>query len=596
MSKHTYPHGLIGNCGFLALINANTNVDWMCLPRFDSSFVFGALLDEDKGGEFSIRPAREQFTSSQRYEWNTNILTTEVSYGEHTYLITDFAPRFMQDERMYKPLMLIRKIEPVNGLPRIRVVCNPVADYGEKKLDRERGSNHIRFLGLKEPLRLTTNIPLNYVSDHAEFVLNQTYYLVMTYGVPLEGPVVDTSESFLRKSTSYWQYWVKSTSIGPLYQKEVIRSGLTLKICQFEDTGAIIASPTTSLPEAPGSGRNWDYRYCWMRDSYYTITAFNNLGHFEEMERYFLYLSNIPVKENDRIQPLYGVLGNNILTENILPLRGYQANEPVRIGNDAYTHIQNDVYGQIVMAILPLFLDERFKNQLSSHEELLVNIVEKMEHTVNEADAGIWEFRTIAQHHAYTNLFQWAGGAAACRVAQMLGNSSLSKRAEIVSRKAANWIEHAYSYKKNGYGQAVENDQMDASTLQLIIMNYLPHGSQKAREHLEALERELKAGKGAFYRYRGKDDFGLPGTTFLICGFWYAEALACVGRIHEAQEAFEELAGYGNQLGLLSEDVDSSSGAQWGNFPQAYSHLGLINAAYRINNKLSPDFLDGYRF
>lgn len=593
MNKHQYPHGLIGNCGYLALINKNTNVDWMCLPRFDSSFVFGKLLDDRDQGEFSIKPAEGDFESNQYYERNSNVLVTEISQGDDAYRVTDFAPRFYQIGRTFRPLMFIRKVEPLKGIPRIRVKCTPVGDYGETVLRQERGSNHIRYQGLDETLRLSTNIPLNYISESRDFVLNQTYYMVMTYGVPLEGEIRETVDTFLTKTIRYWQSWVKSTSVGPLFQKEVIRSSLVLKICQYEDTGAIIASPTTSLPESPGSTRNWDYRYCWMRDSYYTITTFNNIGHFEEMEKYFMYLTNIPMKENERIQPLYSILGNDKLIENEMPISGYQGNVPVRVGNDAYTHIQNDVYGQILLAILPLYLDERFKTDIGElSDQLLENIIAKMELTIDEPDAGIWEFRTIANHHTYTNLFQWAGAMAAYKVARLHKNKSLENRAKIIMEKAAAWIEKAYIPELNAYAQGVGNKAMDASTLQLIMMNYIPHNSQKARDQLTALEADLKAGKGLFYRYKNADDFGKPETTFLICGFWYVEALACVGRIDSAIEAFEELVSYSNHLGLLSEDVDSTTGSQWGNFPQAYSHLGLINAAYRINNKLyAPNFL-----
>ena len=592
-NKHTHNYGLIGNCSYLALIGKDTNIGWMCLPRFDSSFVFGDMLAGEKGGEYSVKPCTEEFSSKQRYLDNSNILETEIDTGEASYKVTDIAPRFFQFERYYRPLMLIRKIEPVKGFPRIRVKCRPVGNYGAIELERERGSSHIRFNGLKESLRLTTNIPLNYVMGESEFVLNQPYYMVLTYGVPLEGPLVETSEDFLTRTLNYWQKWVKSTSIGSMYQEEVIRSALTLKICQYEDTGAIIAAPTTSLPEAPGSGRNWDYRYCWMRDTFYTLNAFNNIGHFEEMAKYFLYLTNIPIRDKKRIQPLYNIVGENELIERELDLPGYRGNTPVRVGNDAYTHIQNDVYGQILLAILPLYIDSRFKdNPAADSDYLLRAVLEKMEMTIDEADAGIWEFRNKGDQHAYTNLFQWAGSQAAMKVARILGQEDLFKRAEKLRDRARAHIESCYLPERNAYGQGINYRHMDASTLQLIMMNYLPHNSDKARDHLKALEEDLKAGKGLFYRYLQEDDFGRPETTFLICGFWYVEALACVGRLDDAMETFEELCNYSNHLGLLSEDVNERDGSMWGNFPQAYSHVGLVNAATRINNRLDkPTFL-----
>jgi GH15 family glucan-1,4-alpha-glucosidase len=591
--RHTYDFGLIGNCAYLALVGKDTNVSWMCLPRFDSSFVFGSLIGGDKGGEFSIKPCEENFQSKQYYVENTNVLVTEIETADYAYRVTDFAPRFMQYDRYYRPNMLIRKIEPLRGMPQLRAICEPVGNYGEDKLTKERGSNHIRYFGLPETLRLTTNIPLNMVIDGSSFILTNTCYMVLTYGAPLEAGLHETSENFLRRTISYWQKWIKSTSIGLHYQKEVIRSSLALKIHQFEDTGGIIASPTMSLPESPGSTRNWDYRYCWMRDAYYTLTAFNNIGHFEEMEKYFLYLTNVHMSGNERIQPLYDIVGQGKLTESELDLPGYMGNQPVRVGNDAYTHIQNDVYGQILLAILPLYVDKRFNTKEKEESAyLLEQVMDKIERTIDEEDAGLWEFRNLRQRHAYTNLFQWAGLGAAIKIAKSIGHTAFEQKARKLRERAVEHLEKCYSAERKAYAQAEGVHHMDASTLQLIMMNYLPHDSTKAKDHLKALEEDLRVGKGLFYRYKHQDDFGTPETTFLICAFWYVEALACVNRTDEAMEAFEEIISHSNHVGLLSEDVSSEDGSMWGNFPQAYSHVGLVNAAYRINNKLDkPDFL-----
>jgi len=592
--KHTYDLGLIGNCAYLALIGTDTAVRWLCWPRFDSSFVFGSLLDSRKGGEFSVRPADGgSFDSHQYYVDNTNVLCTEITTTEGSYRVTDFAPRFPQYDRYYKPLMLIRKLEPLSGSPRVRVVCTPVGKYGEMELHRRRSSNHIAYRGLEEEIRLTTDIPLTYVIDEEDFVLNQPYYLVLTYGAPLEAPLESTSERFLRETLAYWQRWVKSTSISNFYQAQVIRSALALKIHQYEDTGAIIAASTTSLPEAPGSGRNWDYRFCWMRDTYYILTAFNNIGHFEEMERYFHYIANISTKVQDRYQPLYGISGATKLVEQELDLEGYLGNKPVRIGNDAYTHIQNDVYGQVLVALLPLYVDRRFIGPESMHsEKLIYDALRLIQQTMNQPDAGLWEFRTLSQYHSYTYLFHWAGSHAASKVAGYFQNPEIQELAQQLMGEAADKIEQCYNSERGVYTNAIGSPHLDASTMQLILMGYLDPASEKARQHLVELEKELMTPEGLFYRYRHADDFGTPETTFLICSFWYVEALAAVGRLDDAIREFEKLLTYTNHLGLLSEDVDAKTGSQWGNFPQAYSHVGLVNAAYRISKKLDrPNFL-----
>ena len=594
MTKHTYDLGLVGNCAFLGLIATDTSVRWLCWPRFDSSFVFGNLLDEAKGGDFSIRPADgAAFTSRQYYETNSNVLCTELEAPDGRYRVTDFAPRFAQYERFYKPLMLVRKLEPLAGTPRVRVACRPMGQYGEMELRRRRSSNHIAFKGLDEEIRLTTDIPLTYIMDEEDFVLNEPKYLVLTYGSPLEAPLATTAEQFLHKTRDYWRHWVKSTSIGTFHQEQVIRSALALKIHQYEDTGAIIAASTTSLPEAPGSTRNWDYRFCWMRDTYYILTAFNNIGHFDEMERYFHFIANISTKITDKYQPLYGISGRSQLVEQELPLAGYLGNQPVRIGNDAYTHIQNDVYGQVLVALLPLYVDHRFAypDQLPP-EKLAAETLRLMEATLDQPDAGLWEFRHIAQKHCYTFLFHWAGGHAARQVARALRRPEMEARADRLIAAASAQIEACYDAERGVYTNAIDSPHLDASTIQLILMGYLDPDSEKARRHLRELEKELKTPEGLFYRYRHPDDFGTPETTFLICSFWYVEALACVGRLDEAITEFEKLSTYANHLGLLSEDVDAKTGSQWGNFPQAYSHVGQVNAAYRIAQRQNrPHFV-----
>ncbi|WP_295129245.1 glycoside hydrolase family 15 protein [uncultured Chitinophaga sp.] len=592
-TRHTYQTGIIGNCAFLAHINRNTNVDWLCWPRMDSSFVFGGLLDKQKGGEFSILPEGD-YTSKQYYLDNTNILCTEVIQGDSSYRITDFAPRFLQFERFFKPLMFIRKIEPLTSSARIRVKCKPVCDYGGRQLEMMRGSNHIEFQGCEERIRVTTNIPINYLIEEQYFVLNETKYIVMTYGKPLEAPLNSTAEHFLRETTAYWRTWIKHSSIASFYQTYVIRSALTLKIHQYEDTGAIIAASTTSLPESPGSGRTWDYRYCWLRDTYYVLTALNHIGHFEEMEHYFNYVTDISLSEDFRYQPLYGITGQKALTETILPhLDGYEGNQPVRIGNQAYEHIQNDIYGQVLISMLPLYTDHRFIfAERKDSERWISFILNKIERTIDEKDAGIWEFRNIANIHCYSNLFQWAGCAAAEKMAKTIGNKELEERAVKLKDQAAAHIESCYDPARKVYTNAAGGLNLDASTLQLIMMNYLDPASERARDHLAAVEKELKASNGLFYRYLHSDDFGKPKTTFLVCAFWYVEALACVGRVEDAKREFEHLLQYSNHLLLFSEDVDEEDGSQWGNFPQAYSHVGLMNAAYRISMKLDrPIFL-----
>ncbi|MBK0381341.1 glycoside hydrolase family 15 protein [Pedobacter sp. SD-b] len=588
MSRHIYETGIIGNCAFIAHVHKNTNINWMCWPRFDSSFIFGGLLDDEKGGEFSVKPSGD-FTSKQYYLENTNVLCTEVTTDSGKYKVTDFAPRFEQSKRYFRPLMLIRKIEPLEGNPHIKIKCKPVYNYGKDVLKAVRGSNHIEYSGCDDNIRLTTNATIAYIVEDQYFILKETKYVILTYGQPMEAAVEATAERFLLETVAYWRTWIKRSSIGDFYQEYVIRSALALKIHQYEDTGAIIAASTTSLPEFPGSGRNWDYRYCWLRDTYYVINALHHIGHFEETERYFDYITDISFEEGLRYQPLYSISRQKNLVEEIADhLKGYEGNGPVRIGNQAYEHIQNDIYGQALISLLPLYTDHRFVfSERKDSADLVKVALDRIEHTIDEKDAGIWEFRNSAYIHCYSNLFQWAGCCAALKIATSIKDEKLEKKAMDLRDRAAKHIEDCYDPERKVYTHAVGSPYLDASTLQLIMMNYLDPHSQKAKDHLIALEKELKTEGGLFYRYLHSDDFGKPETTFLICAFWYVEALACVGRVDDAIKEFEKLMPYCNHLMLFSEDVDEKTGGMWGNFPQAYSHVGLMNAAYRISNRLN---------
>jgi GH15 family glucan-1,4-alpha-glucosidase len=591
MAVHQYNLGIIGNCSYIGYIDTSAAVRWLCMPRFDSSFLFGSLLDDAKGGEFSITPELPDHKTRQYYIPNTNVLATEFTTPLGKFRVIDCAPRFSHYERYFKPLMLVRKIEIIEGSPVIRVRCRPVGDYGNLIPEKVIGSNHISFLNLGMHARLTTDISLNYILEEQSFVLDQNHYLVFTYGEPLEAPLKTTAEDFINKTVRYWQTWTKATYVTDFYQDEIIRSALVLKLHQFEDTGGIIASGTTSLPEHNGSERTWDYRYCWFRDSYYTLKAFNEMGHFDELESYFEFIQNILMRESDRIQPLYSITGQKELDEISLPLKGYLGNVPVRIGNKAYLQIQNDVYGQVLVGLLPLFIDKRLSfSRKHAYKPLVERLLDWIEKTFFEPDAGLWEFRNLKQVHTYTLLFHWAGCKSAMKIAKVMGDNELYKKADKLEKIAVDSIEKCYDEKRGVYTQAMGSPHLDASTLKMITMNYLDPNSEKARRHLAALEGELKTEQGLFYRYVHSDDFGKPEATFLVCAFWYVDALACVGRVADAKKTLDNILTFANHLGIFSEDV-GLDGSQWGNFPQTYSHVGLINSAFRISKKLDlPNF------
>lgn len=592
MAIHKYNFGIIGNCSYLGYIDTDADVKWLCLPRFDSSFVFGSLLDEEKGGHFYIKPTAEHYESSQYYVPNTNVLCTEFNAPDGRFRIYDFAPRMTIHDRQFKPLMMMRKVELMSGMPSIRVVCEPRGDYGKIVPEVVMGSNHIAYQGLGKHVRMTTDFSLNYILQKQAFVLDQNHYIVFSYGEPLEAPLRETVEEFLHQTIRHWQTWVKRCYIPNIYQEQIIRSALVLKLHQYEDTGGIIASGTTSLPEFHDSTRNWDYRYCWFRDAYYTLRAFNQIGHFEELERYFDFVQNIIHNATDSLQPLYSITGEKDLHEIELDLAGYNNNKPVRIGNKAYVQVQNDVYGQVLASLMPLYIDKRLTfAKKSSYKKIVPWLLDGIERTMHAEDAGLWEFRNSKFIFAYTMLFHWAGAKAAYKIARDFKDEAIMKKATLLATEAAENLEKCWDPQRGVYTQAIGTSNLDASTLMTITMNYLRHNDPKARSHIAELEKELQADHGLFYRYKHYDDFGVPETTFLVCAFWHIDALACVGRIDDAFKNLDQVLGFTNHLGIFSEDV-ALDGSQWGNIPQTYSHVGLINSAFRIAKKLdSTEFL-----
>ena len=591
--RHQYKFGLIGNCAHLAYVDTHANVVWQCLPRFDSTFIFGGLLDPAKGGAFSVSPQNGQEAASQRYLENTNVLATRFETPEGDFEVVDFAPRFQAFGRYYKPLMLIRKIQRISGNPRVVVSCRPRGAYGEIEPHVSLASNHIRYQGLDDNVRLNTNVPLTYVVQETPFLLTETKYLVLSWGEPFEFPLEDTCETYLKKTADYWRTWVGRCTIPDIYQNEVIRSALILKLHQFEDTGAIIAAGTTSLPEAPGSGRNWDYRFFWARDSYYTLAALHSLGHFEELDRYSHYVQNLASTAEHGFQPLYSITGETQPIERELDLQGYLGNKPVRIGNAAFLQTQNDVYGQVLLSLLPLYVDSRIvRSRRLESRQLVQQALRYIASTMDSPDAGLWEFRNMQNRHCYTFLFHWAGASAARKIARELGESEIASAAEGLMRRAAAGIEACWNESVQAYASYIGGSALDSSLFQLVTMGYLDPTTARAKAHVASMEKQLGAGGGLFYRYRHADDFGLPEVAFLVCGFWYVRALSAVDRLDDAIAAFEKLLNYGNHVGLLSEDVDPANGSQWGNCPQTYSHVGVINAAFHIWRKLDrPNFL-----
>lgn len=582
--KHSYDLGIIGNCSYLAYVNTQAEISWMCWPSFDSNPVFYGLLDSNHSSSFSITPFKKH-TSTQSYIRNTNILITEFHSEDGAFQVIDFAPRFELFNRTHRPISLFRKIQRIEGTPLIKVCCQPKEFPTGENIKPVVGSNHISFKTQELDLRLTSDISKHKILDNSPFALTQDHYLAFTWGGNhLEAPLQETFEDFLQKTIHYWESWIRKTNLPSIYQEEIIRSALILKMHQDEDSGAIIASGTTSLPEYPNSGRTWDYRFCWIRDSYFTLSALYSLGHFSEIEKYSHYIQNIALQENEIIHPVYKINSQAPIPEIEFPtLPGYKNEKPVRLGNAAYNQIQNDSYGQILLSLLPLFVDKRVHNYNSKPSKKLIHkLLRLIEQNLRVADAGIWEYRNQSYTNCSTALFQWAGAMSAKKIGVSLSDNELISHAEKIITQASDVIESCYSNEKKYYKMAKEVDVFDASLFLLSSLNYLPQNSEKLIKHTEALKEQLEANNGLFYRYKHIDDFGETHAAFLVCSFWFIESLCNSGNSDLAQQYLAKILKHTNHLGIFSEDIDPLNGSQWGNFGQTYSHVGLINAAFKI--------------
>jgi len=589
--------GLIGNGAIGALIDEQAEIVWCCLPRFDGDPMFCSLLrehtDQDGFGYCSVELV-EQISSEQFYLPNTAILVTRLTDASGAVVeVTDFAPRFRQFGRMFTPVMLIRQIRRLQGTPRIRLAVRPASDYGRERCPFTYGSHHVRYVTPDWVLRLTTDASLTMLLEERPFFLDDSVTLIFGADETIPSNITDLARRFLDETVSYWHEWVRDLGIPFEWQDEVIRAAITLKLNTFDDTGAIIAAMTTSIPEAANTVRNWDYRFCWLRDSYFVVNALNRLGATKTMERYLGYLANLSASAPaGRLQPVYAIDGKAHLEELMVDtLPGYRGMGPVRKGNQAFEQVQHDVYGSAILAVTHIFFDRRLLRcgDLALFQRL-EPLGESALQVYDQPDAGLWELRGSARVHTFSSVMCWA----ACdRLALIAERLALRERADY-------WREHAdrmymeiyrrgWNEEKQSFVASFEGDSMDASLLLLHDVGFLSADDPRFGLTVAAIERDLKRGDYV-YRYVEADDFGEPENAFLVCTFWYIHALAALGRMDEARSLFENLLTKRNRLGLLAEHIDPRSGEQWGNFVQTYSMVGLINSAIRLSKRWDSAF------
>ena len=582
--------GVIGNCAIASLIDRNGRHVWHGLGRLDGDPVFNALLggSEPASGfmEAAVTGAKE---GHQRYLPNTAILETIVEGTGGTMRIVDFAPRFRRFGRMFRPPMLVRRLEPISGRPRVTIRIRPTFAYGALKPQVTHGSNHVRFVGDTSVLRLTTDGSVSAILHESEFSLTRpTTLLIGADESVTEGPEI-LSRNFLAETETYWQTWVRDLNVPFDWQAAVIRAAITLKLCSFEDSGAVVAALTTSVPEAANTPRTWDYRFSWLRDAFFTVTALNRLSATRTMEGFVRFIVDIVESGSSRgdpelIAPLLAIAPGTDTAERIVDtLPGYRGFGPVRIGNAAVVQRQNDIYGSIIMTAAQMFWDER----LPRHGDMelyrqLCQVGNEAQRVALSPDAGIWEYREREQVHTFSAAMCWAALHRLGMIARRVGADAESRewlaRAGVLRQE----ILQRATTQEGWLSGVLDRDMVDASSLVLPAIGLLHSDDPRFHATLDIVGRKLMR-NGFLMRYIEADDFGKPTNAFLLCTFWYIDALASVGRREEALELFNNLLARRNHVGLLSEDIDPKTGELWGNFPQTYSQVGLILSAMRLS-------------
>jgi GH15 family glucan-1,4-alpha-glucosidase len=590
--------GLVGNGTVAALIDRRATIVWACLPQFDGDPTFTALVDgtEPADGFFAVElVGGTGAPGGQSYLRNSAVLRTEIANAAGDRIeVVDFAPRFVRYGRQFHPAMLFRIVRPLAGRPLVRVRVRPRFETGSVPPVVTRGSNHLRYAGPRATHRLTTDLPVAYVADETAFRLDRPGIMVFGVDEPFSTDLSTTAQEFLAATDAGWRDFARGLALPFDWQDAVVRAAITLKLCTFEETGAIIAAPTTSIPESADSGRTWDYRYCWLRDAYFVVRALNRLGATRTMEGYLRYIDDVLASaDGGPLPPVHAIARTADLTERMAPhLAGYRGMGPVRFGNQAVAQLQNDSFGAVILAAAQTFFDTRLEHPGErDHFRRLEALGHRAVAAFGVPDAGLWEFRGTLRPHTFTAVMCWAGCDRLARIAGHLGLEQEAAHWSAVARTMRDAIlDRAWDAGRESFVDTLaEPDgvrdppgRLDACLLLLPDLGLIPADDPRFLATLAAVERHLLR-DGFVMRYAEADDFGEPETAFVVCSFWYVDALAAVGRRDEACALFERLLSVRTSLGLLAEDVDPRTGTLWGNFPQTYSMVGLINAALRLS-------------
>ena len=583
-------YGIIGNCKSSALINEDSSIDWSCLPQFDSPSVFGKILDDQKGGSFKIE-CDNSYEITQQYLKKTAILLTRFDNGTDAFQLLDFMPRYQKDNGVYyAPPEIVRLVKLIKGNPSFKVLYDPQLEYAQGETKSYIKDDFIISVvddQRYDTLTLYTDLDKASVLNGDEIKLDQDYFFKISYNEKINPFDIEDVKFEFEKTKVYWLNWCfKTPTFDNAYNEEILRSAITLKLLTFEKTGAVLAAATTSLPETIGEVRNWDYRFCWIRDASMVIKVITKLGHLKIVKKFIDFIIDLIPDKDEKLQIMYGISGEKMLTEKTLDhLSGYQGSKPVRIGNAAFVQKQNDIYGILMDAIH--FQIEKYIEETDKHEELwsiVKSILWVVEHNWKQADKGIWEFRKEDRHFTFSKLLCWVAVDRAIKISNIIQSGKSAKKWEALRTEIyEDILEHAWNEEVQAFTQSYGTEHLDASVLLMEPYGFIDAKNPKYVKTVKAIEKDLSH-EGLLFRYKNDDDFGTPSSSFTVCTFWFINSLYKIGEEEKSKAMFDQLLSYSNHLGLFSEDIDFKSKRLLGNFPQAYSHLALIDTAMNFKS------------
>ena len=589
-SSDNLNYGIIGNCKSSALINEDSSIDWCCLPQFDSPSVFGKILDDAKGGFFKIE-CDNSYHITQKYLEKTAILVTHFDNGIDAFELIDFMPRFQKDNGVYfAPPEISRMIKHLKGKPILKVLYDPRLEYAKGKTKSYIKDDFIisvvddvRY----DTLTLYTDFNKSAILNSDQIYLYEDHFFKISYNEKINPFSIEDIKFEFDKTKAYWLNWCcKTSTFDNAYKEQILRSAITLKLLTFEKTGAVLAAATTSIPETIGEVRNWDYRFCWIRDASMVIKVITKLGHLKIVKEFIEFIIDLIPDKDEKLQIMYGINGEKILTEQTLDyLSGYCGSKPVRIGNAAFIQKQNDIYGILMDAIH--FQIEKYSDETDKHEELwtiVKSIVWVVKKNWKQADKGIWEFRKEDRHFTFSKLLCWVAVDRAIKISEIIQSGKSAKKWEALRNEIyEDILDNAWNEEIQSFTQSYGTQHLDASVLLMESYGFIDAKDPKYIKTVKSIEKELSY-EGLLFRYKNDDDFGAPSSSFTVCTFWFINSLYKIGEEEKSKAMFDQLLSYSNHLGLFSEDIDFKSKRLLGNFPQAYSHLALIDTA--LNFKL----------